>query len=128
MRVVALAMIASLFMLTGCMRVLSPRPTSMSYDSSTMEILGLVSGEAGDWYVLGIPFGWESDFSSELAVRRALEKVNGHLILNPTFDTETGTVLGFFTWHTIRVHGTAARYRVSGLNFDGTLKLNRIPR
>jgi hypothetical protein len=105
MTLAALALLAA-----GCVHV-RPQATSIDYDSDSMEIVGRATGEASRANALFGLIPVSSPASVAVAVDRAVKSVNADALINTVVDDECGTVLGFFNWQTIRVHGTAVKFK-----------------
>lgn len=102
----------------GCVHV-KPSITTISYNPEGMEIVGPATGEASHASALFglIPVSREA--SVVTATERAVKSVGADALINTVMDVECGTALGIFNWQTIRVHGTAVRYKFKALSPSG---------
>ena len=98
-------------LLLGCAHVI-PQATSMNFSPESMVVVGPAMGESSETYLLSmIPSGGRHP-SIVLATERAIKSVEADALVNTIVDNELGFgFLGLWSWQTIRVYGTAVRYR-----------------
>lgn len=111
-KIISIVTIAIPFLLTGCISLSTPHPTSMNFDPNSMEVLGTVEGESKTrLYLLLIPVQVNQNYSSGEAIENAISKVGGDALINAVFDVEWTSFLGIIVERVIRVNGTAIRFK-----------------
>lgn len=100
------------FLAGGCAHNI-PHPTNMNFDPQSMEYVGPVSAETNQGFVFcALPTAGEGqDLSKALAV--ALEKKGADAAINVLTESESGVFLGLYCWQTIRISGTAIKFKPS---------------
>lgn len=116
--------IAACFVLSaGCVHFSQISATALNFDPATMGFIGPVSATVSEVYVFGVG---ESDESIvHTAKKMALDKYGADELLNPLIEDNTLSLLGIFMERTVKVSGTAIKYRVSGLTQEGTIQLKK---
>lgn len=110
-----LAVVAVTIALSGCAHV-TPQATSTSFSPEAMEIVGPAKGESSQTKALCL-IPMNNDAASVItATEAALLSVNAEALINTSVDEESGIgILGLWCWQTIRVHGTAVRFKPQAL-------------
>lgn len=88
-----------------------------------MGFIGPVSATVSEIYVFGI--GQSDESIVHTAKKTALDKYGADELLNPLVEDNTVSLLGIFMERTVKVSGTAIRYRVTGLTNEGTIRLKK---
>lgn len=96
--------------LGGCALV-TPHPTSMTLTPQAMEIVGPAKGESTSTRLLCVlPLSGSASLIA--ATENALNAAAAEAIVNPVVDDERGFgLLGLWCWQTIKVYGTAVRFK-----------------
>jgi hypothetical protein len=100
-----------MFLLAACAHSV-PHVSSMNFSSADMWIMGPATGESTrDFILCAIPQDSTGASVAE-ATRNAVATVNADALINTVVDDERGIgFLGLWCWQTIRVSGTAVRFK-----------------
>jgi hypothetical protein len=110
LRGLLVACLALAALISGCVHV-RPQVSSINYDSESMEIMGQASGEASRASALFGLIPVSSEASVVTAIERAVKSKAGDALINTCVESECGSILGFFNWQTVRVHGTVIKFK-----------------
>lgn len=95
----------------GCAHV-TPQATSTSFSPEAMDVVGPAKGESTQTKALCLIPLSNDEVSVIAATEAALLSVNAEALINSAVDDERGIgVLGLWCWQTIRVSGTAVRFK-----------------
>lgn len=96
--------------MSGCSHV-TPGVSSTSFSSDAMEVVGPAKGESTDTQILCL-IPWGDSASVVSATEAAIESVKANALINTVVDDERGIgFLGLWCWQTIRVYGTAVKFK-----------------